>query len=67
MPKVEPTGQLGRTQRTQEELPMGPFGVTRSNPTRQLTDPTQPNTTNSGAYTLVVTYFYTQNLSRTFC
>ena len=25
------------------ELSMGPFCVTRSNPTRQLTDPTQPN------------------------
>jgi len=29
-------------------------------------DPTQPNTTNSGAYSSVVTYFYTQNLSCTF-
>jgi len=29
-------------------------------------DPTQPNTTNNGAYTFVVTYFYAQNLSRTF-
>jgi len=30
--------------------------------------PTQPNTTrpNNGAYSLVVTHFYTQNLSRTF-
>jgi len=49
------------------------------NPTRQLTDstqpttsgkfgpnPTQPNTTNNGAYSLVVTYFYTHNLSYTF-
>ena len=26
------------------ELSMGPFYVTRSNPTHQLTDPTQPNT-----------------------
>jgi len=26
------------------ELSMGPFCVTRSNPTDQLTDPTQPNT-----------------------
>ena len=25
------------------ELSMGPFCVTRSNPTHQLTDPTQPN------------------------
>ena len=57
---------------------MGPFCVTRSNPTHQLiTDPiqpnpqqvekfgpnpTQPNTTNNGAYSLVATYFYTQNL-----
>jgi len=27
---------------------------------------TQPNTTHNGAYSLAVTYFYTQNLSRTF-
>jgi len=27
------------------ELSMGPFCVTRSNPTRQLTEPTQPNPT----------------------
>jgi len=26
-------------------------------------DPTQPNTANNEAYSLVVTYFYTQNLS----
>jgi len=55
---------------------MGPSCVTRSNQTRQMTDPTQPNTSgkictrpstiNNGAYRLVVTYFYTQNLSRTF-
>jgi len=60
---------------------MGAFCVTRSNPTHQLTDSTQlnptqpiasrkiwtqPNTTNNGAYSLVVTCFYTQNLSRTF-
>jgi len=31
-----------------------------------LCDPTQPNTTNNGAYRLVVTYFYTKNLSCTF-
>ena len=37
------------------ELSMGPFCVTRSNPTiRRLT---QPNTTNIGAYSLVVAYF----------
>ena len=57
---------------------MGPFCVTESNPTHQLTDstqpnppqvekfgpkPTQPDTTNNRAYSLVVTYFYTQNLS----
>jgi len=29
-------------------------------------NPTQPNTTTSRAYSLIVTYFYTQNLSRTF-
>jgi len=52
------------------ELSMGSFCVTRSNPTHQMTDPTQPNsykwknldptqpnTTNNGAYSLVVTYF----------
>ena len=38
------------------ELSMGPFRVTQPNPT-------QPNTANNGAYSLVVTYFYTQNLS----
>jgi len=57
---------------------MGPFCVTQSIPTHQLTEPTQPNpiqvekvgpnptkpgTTNNRAYSLVVTYFYTQNLS----
>ena len=57
-------------------LSMGPFCVTRSNPTHQLTDPTQPTTsgniwtrlnpTNNGAYSLVETYFWTQNLSRNF-
>jgi len=51
---------------------MGPFCVTRSNQTHQLTDPTQPNplqvekfgpnptlptATNNGAYSLVVMYF----------
>jgi len=56
------------------ELTMDPFCVARSNSTYQLTDPTQPttsgkiwtqpNTTNNGAYSLVVTYFYTQNLSK---
>jgi len=57
---------------------MGSFCVTRPNPTHQVTDPflpnplqveklgpnsTQPNATNNGAYSLVVTCFYTQNLS----
>ena len=42
---------------TESESSMGPFSVTRSNPTRQLTDPTQHTTTNNGAYSLVVTYF----------
>ena len=51
------------------ELSMGPFCVTQSNPTDQLTDPiqpstigkiwTQPNTTNNRAYSLVVTFLYT--------
>ena len=46
------------------ELSMGPHCVTRSNPTHQLTDPTQPTTsrkiwtqpniTNNGAYSSVV-------------
>jgi len=54
------------------ELSMGPFCVTRSNPTHQLTDPTQPttsgkiwtphptqtNTTNNGAYSLVATFIH---------
>ena len=30
-------------------------------------NPTRPNTTNNGAYSSVVTYFYTQSLCRTFC
>jgi len=53
---------------------MGPFCVTRCNPTHHLTDPTQPttsekkiwtqpNTTDNGAYSLAVKYFYTHNLS----
>jgi len=52
---------------------MAPFRVTQPNPIYQLTDPThykwknldptQPNTANNGADSLVVTYFYTQNLS----
>jgi len=29
-------------------------------------DRTEPSTTHNGAYSLAVTYFYTQNLSRTF-
>jgi len=29
-------------------------------------NPTEPNTTNNGAYSLAVTYFYTQNLSLSF-
>ena len=60
------------------ELSMGPFCVTQSNPIHQLIDPTQPNplqvekfgpnptepnTTNNRAYSLVVTCFYTPNLS----
>ena len=48
------------------ELSMGPFRVTQPNPTHyklKNLDPTQPNTANNGAYSLVVTYFYTQNLS----
>ena len=45
------------------ELSMGPFSVTQPNATHQLTDPTQPNTASNGAYSLVVTYFYAQNLS----
>ena len=57
------------------ELSKGLFCVTLSNPTHQLTDTaqptrsgkiwTQPNTTNNGAYSLIVTYFlfYTQNSS----
>ena len=33
------------------------------NPSADWPNPTQPNTTNNEAYSLVVTYFYTQNLS----
>ena len=47
-----------------EQLSTGPFRVSRSNPTHQLTDPTQPDPTQYNS--LAVTYFYTQNLSRTF-
>jgi len=41
------------------------------NPTQPISwltqpNPTRPITTNNGAYSLVVTYFYTQDLSRTF-
>jgi len=61
----------------QPELSIGPFCLTRSNPTHQLTDPTKhnpqqvekfghnptrTNTTNKGAYSLAVTYIYTLNL-----
>jgi len=44
------------------ELSMGLLCVTRSNPTHQLTDPTRPNPIQltMEAYSLVVTYFYTQ-------
>ena len=63
---------------TRPELFIGPFCLTQSNPTHQLTDPTQPNplqlekfgpnstqpnTTNNGDYSFVVTHFYTPNLS----
>jgi len=50
------------------------FCVTRTNPTHQVSDPTQPttsgkiwtqpDTTNNSAYGLVVVYFYTQHFSR---
>jgi len=56
---------------------MGPFCVTQLNPSADWLnpthykwknlDPTQPNTTNNGAYSLVVTYFYTKNLCCIFC
>jgi len=57
----------------QPELSMGPFCVTRSNPTHPLTDQTQPNplqvkkigpnptqpiTTDNGAYSLLVTFIH---------
>jgi len=47
------------------ELSMGPFCVIRSNPAHHAPDwpnPTEPNTTNNGTYSLVVTYSYTQNI-----
>ena len=60
------------------ELSTGPFlfdpiqpnpSADWPNPTQRSTSGkiwTQPDTTNNVAYSLVVTYFYTQNLSRTF-
>jgi len=63
-------------------LQRGKFrSVTQSNPTHQPTDSTQPNqlqvekfgpnptqlnTANNAAHSLAVTYFYTENLCRTF-
>ena len=65
----------GQEFRCRSDLSIGPFCVTRPNSTHQLTDPTQPttsgkiwtqpNTTNNGAYSLVVTNYYTQNSSCT--
>jgi len=48
---------VGIEQQCTADLSTGPFCVTRSNPTHQLADPTQPDTTNNGAYSLVETYF----------
>ena len=47
---------------------MGPFfcDPTQPNPLQVEKfgpNPNQPNTTNNGAYSVVVTYFYTKNLS----
>jgi len=44
-----------------DQTQVGKFGPNLTRP-----KPTQPNTTNNGAYTLAVTYFYTRNLSRIF-
>jgi len=81
-PRATNYGTSSKTGASIPELSVGPFCVTRPNPTHQLTDsypdpthykwkkcghnPTQPNTTNNGAYSIVVTYFYTKNLSCTF-
>jgi len=54
------------TGRRISELFTGPFCVTQSNPTHELKSGeiwTQPDTTNNGAYSLVVMHFYAQNLS----
>jgi len=45
---------------------MGPLRVTQPNPLQVEKfgpNPTQPNTANNGAYSFVVTYFYTKNLT----
>ena len=61
-----PAPSLWRMQRCDNsELSVDPFSVTQ--PTTSGKIWTQPNTTNNGAYSLVVTYFYTKNLSSTFC
>ena len=55
--------RLGRTDNffsTVAELSMGPFSVTRSNPTHQLTDTTQPNLLQVDKFG-PNPYFYTQN------
>ena len=58
-------GQTDVRQLHRPELSRGPFCVTRSNPThykwRNL-DPTQPNTTNNGVYSLVVTVSSTRQI-----
>jgi len=55
-----------RLKQVNTELPVGPFCMTRPDPSAEWPNPTQPNTTNKGAYSLVVAYFNTKNLSCTF-
>ena len=63
---MAPRPQVSGCGADRPELSMGPFRVTQPNPLQVEKfgpNPTQPNTANNGAYSLVVTYFYTQNLS----
>ena len=54
------------------ELSMGPFGVTRSNPTHQLTDATQPTTSgpnptqpNTNCHSITLSLYYSWSVSAT--
>ena len=52
--------------RSCQEMSIGPFYVTQPNPTHLKWKNLDPTQYNKRAYSLVVTYFYTHNLSRTF-